>query len=118
MLEAYQSALEIGDVDCITFSAYVYTTYSYLIGKNLTALEPEMRSYSEVIVRLKQETTCYYHNLQWQAVLNLIGQAENPCRLSGEAYEEEQILSLHRQTNDKVVLFLLYCNKLILNYLF
>jgi tetratricopeptide (TPR) repeat protein len=50
--------------------------------------------------------------------LNLLGRSENPSRLIGDAYNEEQWLPLAIQANDRLGIHLLYLNKLILCYLF
>ncbi len=53
-----------------------------------------------------------------QAVLNLLGQTENPSKLIGNAYNEERSLPLALAANDRTGLHLFYLNKIILSYLF
>ena len=53
-----------------------------------------------------------------QFCLNLLGRAENPCELQGEAYDEKSRLPLHVEANDRTTVYYLACNKLVLCYLF
>jgi histidine kinase len=118
LLEAYQFGLEACDLEYGVFSIFLYLYHSYLIGKELVQLEKEMADYSDAIAHFKQEQPFYLIQMYRQAVLNLMGQSENPCCLSGESYDEEKNLHLHLAINDRYTIYNLYLNKLILCYLF
>ena len=117
-LEAYQSALETGDLQYVALTVRVYCSRSYLVGQELTELEREIAKYGEAIGRLKHKTALHGNEILQQAVLNLRGGAKNPCQLSGEYYDEEKMLPLHLEANDRGTAFALHFNKLILCYLF
>ncbi|RKZ74029.1 MAG: hypothetical protein DRR19_30450, partial [Candidatus Parabeggiatoa sp. nov. 1] len=117
-LEAYQSGLSTGDLESAANAVWTYSVVSYLAGKNLVELEREMAKYGKIIAQIRQETMLYGHEMYWQAVLNLQGRTENPCRLSGEVYDDDKMLQLHVKANDKGSMFNSYFNKLILSYLF
>jgi signal transduction histidine kinase/CheY-like chemotaxis protein len=117
-LEAYQSGLETGDLEFATRSAMVYSYHSYFLGRELSQLEQELRNYTAVIRELKQSKYIYMNERYHQIVLNLLGRAEDPCRLVGEAYNEDQLLPLHFQANDRNAIFNVYFHKAILCYLF
>lgn len=117
-LEGYQSAMEIGDMEYGTLSVATYCIDSFLIGKELVDLERKMREYGEVIAKLKQQTILHWHQIYWQGVLNFLNQNEDPCRLIGEVYDEEKMLTIHTEANDKSSLINLYLTKLILSYQF
>ncbi|MDM8560456.1 hypothetical protein [Candidatus Parabeggiatoa sp. HSG14] len=53
-----------------------------------------------------------------QGVLNLMGQAENPCRLIGEAYQEDKMLLVHQKRKDLIALYFLYVQRIVLSCLF
>jgi len=118
LMDGYQMGLETGDLEYAAFSAFVHSAYSYMIGKELTALEAEMALYSEVMKQLKQETFLHQYALYRQVVLNLMGKAENPCRLIGEAYDEEKMIQLHIEANDQNAIGDIYLETFILCYLF
>jgi predicted ATPase/signal transduction histidine kinase len=117
-MEAYTSALETGDLEYAAYSLYNYSSFSYFIGKELTLLAQEMATYNYAIAQIKQERTLNWNAIYRQSVLNLLGTQKNPCRLIGEAYDEEQMLQFHLSSKDGSCLFALYWNKLYLCYLF
>ncbi|MEK8020422.1 MAG: AAA family ATPase, partial [Candidatus Parabeggiatoa sp.] len=118
LLETYQIGLETGNIEFATYSIYVYPYYSYFIGKPLLPLEQEMAQYSHVIAQLKQEAALNWYNVFWQAVLNLMGHSNNPCRLTGNVYDENIQLPIYQQANDRLGIHTLHLHKCILHYLF
>jgi predicted ATPase/signal transduction histidine kinase/DNA-binding response OmpR family regulator/tRNA A-37 threonylcarbamoyl transferase component Bud32 len=116
--DAYSSGLENGDLAHTGYSASHKCQYSYWSGLELKSLEQEMASYSKAIAQINQETALKWHQIFHQVVMNLRGLAENPCRLIGEAYNEEQFLQFHIQLNERTVIHYIFLNKLILSYLF
>ncbi|MEK8017539.1 MAG: serine/threonine-protein kinase PknK, partial [Candidatus Parabeggiatoa sp.] len=116
--EGYQSGLEFGDFQGATYCAVQYGVTSYYSGQELVALEREMATYTDAFRQLKQEDSVNYNEIHRQAVLNLLGQADNPVLLIGEAYNEKQMLPFHQQQNDLMALYYLYFQKVFLSYLF
>ncbi|BAU15375.1 serine/threonine protein kinase and signal transduction histidine kinase with GAF and PAS/PAC sensor [Leptolyngbya sp. NIES-3755] len=117
-LEAYQSALEIGDLEFAAYSAHAYCRYCWAIGKGLVELEREMTTYSEAIRQLRKKGTLTWNQIDHQAVLNLMGRSVSPTCLVGEIYNEEQGLSQYEAANDGNAIFSEFFNKLFLCYLF
>ncbi|MEH2410832.1 trifunctional serine/threonine-protein kinase/ATP-binding protein/sensor histidine kinase [Nostoc sp.] len=122
LLESYRwvylSGLEIGDLEYAAYGAFHYSYQSYMASKQLTHLEREIATYWDAINKIKQETALHYQEMVWQAVLNLMGKAENPCVLKGEAYDEQKMLPLHHSSNNVLALQFLYLHKLQLCYRF
>ncbi|KJH69589.1 hybrid sensor histidine kinase/response regulator [Aliterella atlantica] len=118
LMSAYSSGIETGDLEFGAFGLLVYSYFAYYSGKELTALEREMALNRDAINKIKQKTALNYHEIYWQATLNLLGKSENPCRLQGEACDEQIGLPLYEQANDKAAIAYIYLNKLLLCYLF
>ncbi|MBW4599638.1 MAG: AAA family ATPase [Calothrix sp. FI2-JRJ7] len=116
--DAYYNGLEYGDLIHSGYAASNKCQYSYWSGSELKSLEQEMARYSKAIAQINQETALKWHQIFHQAVLNLIGASENPCRLVGEAYDEEEFLPLHIEFNERTVIHYVFLNKLILCYMF
>jgi len=116
--DAYSSGLEFGDLVHTGYAASSKCQYLFWSGAELKILEREMATYSQAIAQIHQETALKWHQVFHQAVLNLIGVAEHPCRLIGTAYNEEQLLPLHIQSNERTIVYYVFLNKLILSYLF
>ncbi len=77
-----------------------------------------MSEYSKVLTKIGQTISFNQNKLYRQVILNLLGETENPCKLSGDAYDEDIMLLLHQQANDRTTIFYVYFHKLILCYLF
>ncbi len=118
LLEAYAAGLETGDLEFAAYSVFIYVYHSYFLGKNLANLEQETAEYINAIAQFKQTSPLNWHKLYHQAMLNLMGTSENPCRLVGEAYDEAQMLPIHQAAKDRTIIYQLYLHKLILYYLF
>ncbi|PLZ93996.1 ATP-binding sensor histidine kinase [Fischerella thermalis] len=118
ILEAYFVGLETGDLEYSAYALNAYCYYSYFIGKELTELKQEIANYSKAIAEINQKIVFHWNEIYHQSVLNLLESRENPCRLSGESYDEENMLPIHQQNNDVMGLLFLFFNKLYLCYLF
>ncbi|WP_414517775.1 AAA family ATPase [Nostoc sp. PCC 9305] len=115
---AYYSGVETGDLEFAGYCACNYSLSSYFAGKELSSLAQEIRNYSQGLAQIRQEPSLHKNELYRQVVLNLLSKNENPCRLIGDAYNEETMLPLHLQGNDQTMICSLYFNKLVLCYLF
>ncbi|MEG3894258.1 MULTISPECIES: ATP-binding sensor histidine kinase [unclassified Microcoleus] len=116
--EAYQSALENGDLECVGYSAVNICQSLYFIGQELPQLERKMANYNHLLSQLKQETVLSWNQIYRQTVLHLMGNLPSSDILLGEAYSEEKLLPLLLKANDRVGLQHFYLQKLILSYLF
>ncbi|WP_094676191.1 AAA family ATPase [Hydrocoleum sp. CS-953] len=117
LLEAYKIGLETGDLEYGFYNILHYCCYSYLAGISLDILEPEITNHTNSLKQFKQENTYYYTKVYHQAVLNLLGDAENPELLLGSAFNEEKFIPFYENINDRYALFHIYLHKLILSYL-
>ncbi|BAY79409.1 two-component hybrid sensor and regulator (plasmid) [Nostoc linckia NIES-25] len=118
LLESYSAGLETGDLEFAAYCLMYYSSFSYLTGKELTELDGEMENYNNAISQIKQERPFNWSNIYRQIVLNLLQNPENPYCLSGVAYDENKMLSIHLEAKDGVGLLYLYLGKLHLCYLF
>jgi Predicted ATPase len=116
--EAYQSALENGDLEGIGYSAVNICQSLYFIGQELPQLQQKMANYNHLLSQLKQETVLTWNQIYRQTVLQLMGNLASSEFLLGEAYSEEKLLPLLLKVNDRVGLQHFYLQKLILAYLF
>jgi histidine kinase len=118
LVEAYQTGLETGDLEYATFAIAFHGYHSYMVGRELTQLEPEMAAYGAAIAQFKQAVPLYVNQIHHQVVLNLMGRSADPCQLIGESYHEAERLPQHKADNDLYAQFQISLNKLILFYLF
>jgi predicted ATPase/signal transduction histidine kinase len=118
LLNGYEAGLETGDLEFAAYCVYNYCKLSYCAGVNLVDLAESMGIYEDAIVQIKQETALNFHQIGYQAVLNLIGDNSNPCELIGKAYNEKNKLPQHQAANDRYSIASFYIHKLILFYTF
>ncbi|MBE9186220.1 AAA family ATPase [Microcoleus sp. LEGE 07076] len=116
--EAYQSALENGDLESVGYSAVNICQSLYFIGQELPQLEQKMVNYNHLLFQLKQETVLTWNQIYRQTVLLLMGKLANSDILLSEGYSEKKLLPLLLKANDRVGLQHFYLQKLILSYLF
>lgn len=118
LLEGYQRGLQTGDLLSASLCIFDYGFQAYWSGQELIGLEKDLAKHNKAINQLRQKQILYVNELYRQAVLNLQGKAEDPCRISGDSYDEEEMLSRHLQAHDRNALCQIYLNKLFLCYLF
>jgi len=118
LLDAYQAGLETGDLEYAGWSVFVYTTYSFVTGKELGQLFEDMAPYRKALHSFQHEMAERYTAICSQAILNLLGRSDQVMALQGECYDEIAQKPFHDQGEDQLANFLLYFHKLLLCYLF
>ncbi|MBW4541239.1 MAG: AAA family ATPase [Myxacorys chilensis ATA2-1-KO14] len=117
LMEGYYTGLETGDIEYAAYCILHHNEYAYFCGRELNKLAEQFATHSNALAQIKQTHTLTYHEIYRQAILNLLESPENPTCLAGEAYDEERLLTLHEQADDRYALYQVYLNKLILSYL-
>lgn len=104
LLNAYNYALESGDLSHAAWAIYMYGYHSYFMGRELSELGQEMAAHSEQLRQIRQESVIQVHNICRQAVLNLMGMNDNPLELSGSAYDEQIMLQLCQEASNQTII--------------
>ncbi|MEG4106431.1 AAA family ATPase [Microcoleus sp. S13_C5] len=118
LLEGYQAGLETGDLEFAAYCVHNRCELAYAAGNELLQLGQEKEIYAEAIAQLKQTTALNFHQIHQQAVLNWTGEAENPQKLVGAAYDETTRLPQHQSAGDTYSIGSVYAHKLVLAYHF
>ncbi|MDV2997735.1 MAG: Serine/threonine-protein kinase PknD [Chroococcidiopsis sp. SAG 2025] len=118
LAEGYQSGIESGEFESAGYCALNVCYNSFFAGHELTELEQQTAIYRKATHQIRREIPATYLAMLQQTIINLRGQSENPSRLVGCIYDEEQALSLAIAVKDGTGLHFFYSNKLILCYLF
>ena len=113
-----QDGMASGNLQAGTICRYSDTVASFVIGQELAALEDKLAVNGQQFRQLRQESHANLNDQLRQTVLNLLGRSSDPCRLTGDAANEEELLPHYRATDNASGLYTLHLYKLILCYLF
>ncbi|MEH1960008.1 MAG: AAA family ATPase [Nostoc sp.] len=118
LADAYHTGIESGEFEFASYCAFSLCYCPFFAGQELTELEQQTAIYRKATNQIRRETPATWLAMLQQTILNLRGQSENPSRLVGCIYDEEQALSSAIAVKDGTSLHYFYLNKLILCYLF
>ncbi|MBD2247853.1 AAA family ATPase, partial [Nostoc sp. FACHB-888] len=118
LADAYQSGIESGEFEFAGYCAFSLCYCPFFAGQELTELEQQTAIYRKATNQIRRETVSTWLAMLQQTILNLRGQSENPSRLVGCLYDEEQAVSQAIAVKDGTSIHYFYLNKLILCYLF
>ncbi|MFB2969626.1 AAA family ATPase [Aerosakkonema sp. BLCC-F183] len=116
--DALHSGLEVGDLEC---ACHCVLNYSYLIffsGEELEKIERDHAKYVAITIKFKQRYDTFGIKIYQQLVKNLLGQAADKYRLTGESFNEEEMVPAFQKSTSGTLLFFYYTAKTILLYLF
>ena len=117
-LQAYANGLETGDLEHVALSLMCYSYTAYFSGQELSTLRQTMEDHRQVMQQFRQDIYLRIQGISYQAVLNLLEPTAEPERLCSEHYDEDEMIQLHLEANQLLVLCQIYLNKLLLSYLF
>ncbi len=118
ILEINQSAREFGDPFYIAYSSAYYIVHMFSCGLELPAIEQAASEHAPIIKATGIDSAFNFMQLYRQAVSNLTNSAADPCRLTGEFYDEESMLAIDTEADNKGRDFGLYNCKLLLCLLY
>ena len=116
--EAFQSGIEVGDVEYACYSAMLYCGYIFLTGESLEVVSQSQRVYLDFIRKSKQEFQLYFGKVWYQLTLKLQGKVGEKNCFASQDFDEAEVTGLLLKNNNHVSLISLYLCKTILSYLF
>ena len=117
-LEGYQAGLESGDLWYAAFNLFAYSMGIFRTGMELGWVKEKISEGSTIMTKLNQAQPLYCNQVFHQAVLNFLGESDDPCCLTGKALDEEETISLYTQMGTVSALNELYLHKFMLCYRF
>ena len=112
--KGYQVGLEVGDNEYAAWCAHMSCQHAFLLGRELVELESEFCAFEAAILQLKQEIQLNLHRTFRQTVHSLQASVGDPVVLSGEHFNGEEALPGLLRANDRVGIFAIYVNQLLL----
>ncbi|MEM9542227.1 MAG: serine/threonine-protein kinase PknK [Cyanobacteria bacterium P01_E01_bin.42] len=118
LVESYQSALDTGDLEFASLSAFEYIRVSYLVGKNLKEIGKYFESYGQIILEFKQDFLIENYQLYPQIISYLSIPKINSEVLQEYTFFADSISRLKKRNKNENVLFFSSFHKLVLLHLF
>jgi predicted ATPase/serine phosphatase RsbU (regulator of sigma subunit) len=118
ILEINQSAREFGDPFYIAYSSAYYIVHMFSCGLELPAIEQAASEHAPIVKATGIDAAYNFLQLYRQIVSNLTNSATDPCRLAGEFYDEDTMLAIDTEADNKGRDFGLYSCKLLLCLLY
>ena len=116
ILLGIREALEVGNIEDACFHAKYYCTYLFFIGEPLSSAKNKCQEKIEIIQNLKQNFQLNYARIWQQLNCNLQGLTSSQLLLTGEHFDEFQMIPIWQETNNATSLLALFLAKLILCY--
>jgi predicted ATPase len=116
--EAYYTGLETGDFEYASYSILTYFTFVLWSGKSLDLLFEEMEKYTPSLRQLNQKLIINWFFLFKQVVHNIMTSGTQRDQVSGQFFNEEEMIVNFNKSGDLSGLCFLYIFKVSLCYLF
>ena len=106
LLRGYKVGMEMGDTESAMWNVSMYICSSIVAGKALKPLAVDCITFIEQMKTLEQDYILHQTLPFAQGVLNMLGDAEDPLKLSGSAMVEEDYLLMIESSEARVMSFL------------
>jgi predicted ATPase/signal transduction histidine kinase len=118
LFRTYEIGIETGDVEYAAWSSMTRVMFAYFLGRNLAEVDEECLRWTSLQKKFRHDAAHDYTRIYWQAIQNLRGLSEDPCRLVGEVYDEDARLPHHLEVEDGFALCSINLHRLVLAYHF
>ncbi|CAJ1959581.1 unnamed protein product [Cylindrotheca closterium] len=88
LYENYHYSSQVGDIQMSLYSYMVFLKFEVVNGRSLRAASEETRENIRNIKRMNRGWQVHLMSIMFQAILNMLGQSEDPLVLKGEAMDE------------------------------
>ena len=106
LLRGYKVGMEVGDLESAMWNVSTYICNSIVAGKALKPLAIDCMAYIEQMRMLMQDYILHQSLPFAQGVLNMLGDAEDPLKLSGSAMVEDDYLAMIESSDARAMSFL------------
>jgi len=118
LIDAMQSGLEVGDLECACHCLLNYCYMTFLTEKELEKVEREQEKYVAITIKYKQDYDTFAIKIYQQLVNNLLGKASDKYRLIGDSFNEEEMVPIFLESNNGTLLFFYHAAQAMLRYCF
>ena len=116
--EVWFVGMDTGDIEYACWGIQLYLANSFWSGKKLGTLQSEFDTYVTAAKELQQEAVVHVMVQVQQAVENLVGNAEDPRRLVGPGFHEDEAIENYKAINYRGGVAVTYAMAAKVRYLF
>ena len=116
--EAFYSGLETGELIFSGYAILHHCSHLFFQSENLNIVQEKLQHYIELLQKQKLAYHVVYGQVWQQSIYNLLGLAEEPFQLNGEAFNRAEILPILVEQQNGTTLFAVYAMQSLLCYLF
>jgi predicted ATPase/signal transduction histidine kinase len=116
--DAYQLAIDNGDLEYVGYITVDYCAYIYTLGSHLLEVEDTLKKRIKILSQINQTNLINNLKIYLQVVTNLLELTNTSGKLTGEYFNTNKKLSDLVEVGDRQGLFLTHTSELILSYLF
>lgn len=117
-LGVFAIGVESGDLEYACWGAHIYCANSFWAGVGLEILEREFATYIAACEAYKQAPVLHCNVQFRQAIQNLLGRAEDPTRLVGPDFDEDQALAGYKAANYRGAVAVTCANMTVVRFIF
>jgi len=114
--DAYQYALESGDLEYFGNNVYFLNKFSFLVGKDLKTLEKDISSNIQPLFNFHQISAANYLKAMSFVVRSFLKREKSEKNSPYEYFNEEETLIVYKEGRDFIGLYHFYLWKCIVNY--
>ncbi|MDY6905125.1 MAG: diguanylate cyclase [Thermodesulfobacteriota bacterium] len=117
-MEGFRIGKETGDLEYAAWNLHIYATIGTLLGKTLPAFEQEIASHNKLLNEMNQDSVRTLNAEVWQTMHCLMGRADDPLRIKGEVFDEDEIVPRWIKEKNRPALAVYFLLKLFLQCVF
>jgi predicted ATPase/serine phosphatase RsbU (regulator of sigma subunit) len=106
--EIFHRALEVGDLEFASHSAFVDVYYSYSSGIELEEVQKKISLYLDDKKNIRYQIDVNAIHIYQQSIYNFQGRSKDNSKLKGKYYDFDLMVPLHIEAGDKTTLFHVY----------
>jgi predicted ATPase/serine phosphatase RsbU (regulator of sigma subunit) len=116
--EVHQAGLESGDIFPSTYSLVYRSVHLFFMGRPLDESDRAFEDCGRIMLRIGQRDAFNFVGMFRQAIANLRGNGGDPVRLIGDYYDEDKMLAMVSEADNRGRDYGLYFNKVLLGLVF
>ena len=109
----YELAVDIGDFEYAGYIGMMHTIFRLYTAEDLRRVAPSAQRYADMMQESQQLNSLAVHGMVHQALLNLLGESDDPVVLTGRVFDEPSMLAIFRKLQDPTCLFVVHCLKAV-----